>query len=717
MERILLVRRLFFGIFLFVAVPGWSQTTIYQESFETDGEGIRYTRSHIFDSTRSYFKRGAPASFIGSAYTPASITGTSYFSIQNPHLDNDPNVASGAPNDGICTLSINPIDITAFTDLVFSIDLACRSGNLYGPRRFSFNRFYLDVDFQIDGGGWNNLMKVSNSSNTSQRPLFYTDPPADIAGGGADVQLTETLVTFSDSLLATGTSLELRIVIAGNNILRELSFDNLRLTGGGGVGPPADGVRLLHQFCGYVTNNRNQSIWVAANATADEYEFEFSGGDLGSAFIENTGTRRSINLDKTSTQLSYNQTYNVRTRGIFTGIPGQWSDAWYGSCQVRIDTVITGMTTPSCGSVVQLSTPLSCWNVGGATNYRFRVRGTGVDTTFESGGGRQITMNQAAVTNNGFYTVEVGAFVDGAWSSFGNTCTYQVNGASSPTTLVNYQCGASFSNLNSSLRCYEIPNATQYRFEISGDIPTTPINRTVPYLQLSSIPGLGYGGNYSVRIRVTVDGVNSTWGSSCSFSTTSGVPSTGLNSWLCGTSVNEQNSLCASPVGGANYYQFRFSGAGDTTIFTTTNCASFGLTPTMGDGAYTVQVRAIIGSDSGAYDAGCNLTYMSIAGPGAGESFEPESISLHGNGSSVFSDSYDGSNQVLIFPNPADGQVQLSSRSGEILRVRVLDQLGQEVYSYSGKPEFVDLESFESGVFIFVVTTQNGTEYHRVLKK
>jgi hypothetical protein len=713
MEKILFDRGIVILFLLVISFSGIAQTTIYQESFETNGEGLRYSRSHQFDSVSSYFKRGASASFSGSAYIPSSISGSNYFSLQNPHADNDLGVASGAPFDGIVTLTINPINITSFTDLVFSIDFSCKSGNIYGPRRFHWNRFYVDVDYQIDGGGWNNLMKVSNSNNSTLRPLFYTDPPADIAGGGSDVQLTEAFAGFNDSIPGTGTSLELRIVIAGNKAGRELSFDNLKLTGGGGVGPPADGVRLLHQFCGYVTNNRNQSLWVAPNATTDTYEFEFSGGDLGSAFVENTGTRRSINLDKTATSLSYGQTYDVRTRGVFSGIPGQWSDAWYNNCQVRIDTIITVMTNPICMAVVQTSTPLYCNKIGGATNYRFRVTGTGVDTVVTTGGDRFTTFGEAGVTTNGFYNIFAASFVGGSWSSFGPQCTFQVNGTSSSTNLVNYQCNSTFSNTNSSLRCYAIPGATQYRYEISGGIPTTAINRTTTYLRLSDIPGLVYGGSYAVRIRVTVGGVNSKWGTSCNFSTSAGLPSTSIYSWNCGTTVNQQKSLCADPVGGANYYQFNFSNAGDTTVILSTNCVSFNNVPTMADGSYNIQVRAIVGIDTGTYGAVCAVTLNSggarLAGSG---SIVNEEIENPGSELKFLP------SEIVVYPNPTPGEFTFSGiESRQNFSVQILNKYGEleslKVYNQNR----ASIGHYLPGIYTIIITVGENRQFFRIIKE
>jgi len=71
---------------------------------------------------------------------------------------------------------------------------------------------------------------------------------------------------------------------------------------------------------------------------------------------------------------------------------------------------------------------------------------------------------------------------------------------------------------------------------------------------------------------------------------------------------------------------------------------------------------------------------------------------------------YSAEIQMLMYPNPSNGQVHLSVNCEASYKVKVVDTLGKEVYSLTctKSPQVLELEQLGKGVYILEVQTPNG---------
>ena len=80
---------------------------------------------------------------------------------------------------------------------------------------------------------------------------------------------------------------------------------------------------------------------------------------------------------------------------------------------------------------------------------------------------------------------------------------------------------------------------------------------------------------------------------------------------------------------------------------------------------------------------------------------------------------YEGSNDIVVFPNPTSNSVniELNSSQSSAIEVKVYSPLGQEIFSddivsYSGEfKRKINLEDYAEGVYIINITTDSGNLY------
>ena len=381
-----LKRVLFLMLFsiCFSNVLNAQNTLFYLEDFNVDGEGTSYTRSHIFDTIGSFFKPGTTATFLGAGFTPTNIQNNRFLAMQNPD-NGDLGGAAAGPSDGICTLTIKDLIISNYDTVFLSYYLAAQNSQIYGPFRFANSGHWMNMEYQINSGAWTIVSRVRNANKSVFTPLYHTRGNVSVASASLDTVLTSSFREFRDTIpnAALGDTLRVRFVFKGNDGAKMIALDKIRMRGQLVSALPNNRVRLLFSYCGYNTNNLNSNIFVIAeDGSPESYEYEISGGDLGSPQTV-IKSNASINLTEFS-GLNYGQIYNLRVRGIFGGSPGVYSDTWFGTCQISIDTSGPEMATP-CGTTRSLFENLSSEQMGGATNYRFRING---GTEFTTGGNR-----------------------------------------------------------------------------------------------------------------------------------------------------------------------------------------------------------------------------------------------------------------------------------------------------------------------------------------
>ncbi|MEM7210665.1 MAG: hypothetical protein AAF479_02050, partial [Pseudomonadota bacterium] len=191
--------------------------TIYTESFETDGNGTRYTTStpEFTDGSGDFFTR-TDGSNVGSFYQVTGQDGSFYFAGMD--LDGE----GAAPSQ---TLTISGIDITNFENLSLSL--------LVGEDDDGANQDWdadsqLLVEVSVDGGMFESLLDFQAAGGTNTEPGL--DTTGDGLGDGTAV--TSTFANFSSSITGTGSTLDVRISFNGLNAGDEdVAIDNIVIEG------------------------------------------------------------------------------------------------------------------------------------------------------------------------------------------------------------------------------------------------------------------------------------------------------------------------------------------------------------------------------------------------------------------------------------------------------------------------------------------------------
>jgi hypothetical protein len=70
---------------------------------------------------------------------------------------------------------------------------------------------------------------------------------------------------------------------------------------------------------------------------------------------------------------------------------------------------------------------------------------------------------------------------------------------------------------------------------------------------------------------------------------------------------------------------------------------------------------------------------------------------------------------VIVYPNPANNQINIESNGGEIIEINITDLNGKRLGSYS--KNLIDISKLESGSYIISVQTQDGFSKHRIIKR
>ncbi len=190
---------------------------LFIESFETDGNGTRYTTSipEFTDGTSDFLTR-TDGSNISGAYQVLNPEGSFYFAAQDIN-------GEGAASEQ--TLTFSGINITDFTHLNFSVLLA--EDDKGSDQNWDAGDF-VKFEYQIDGGGFTNLLAIENDGNTFNSAPFQD---TDFDGTGDGTEVTSTFTTFSTAIAQTGSTLDLRITFDLNGGDEDIAIDNIQITG------------------------------------------------------------------------------------------------------------------------------------------------------------------------------------------------------------------------------------------------------------------------------------------------------------------------------------------------------------------------------------------------------------------------------------------------------------------------------------------------------
>jgi len=197
-----------------------SQTVLQSESFETNGEGTRYTSNHFNTACHDYFER-MQDSDIGVrncvSNTPGSEDGTYYWAGE------DCDAATGG--EGVITL--DTVNVSGY-DLDVDILLAVGRAN---DGRFE-PADYLILEYKMDGGSWTIFGALYGNNDVSLNGNLTVDTDLDGAHGPAGAEVNSTSFNnFNFSISATGTEIQIRVRVVASTGTEEILLDNIRLNG------------------------------------------------------------------------------------------------------------------------------------------------------------------------------------------------------------------------------------------------------------------------------------------------------------------------------------------------------------------------------------------------------------------------------------------------------------------------------------------------------
>lgn len=182
----------------------------------SNGEFIEYTPGSLFvPQARDTFSR-TDGSDLGSQYNLGGVTG-SYFVAED---------VDGLGGSSPATLSFSA-DITNYTDLGFSMSAA--EDDQYFLYVFQYEAWdedsYVHVDYQIDGGGYQNLLWFESDGTSA--PMVDTN----FDGIGDGTMVTSTFMDFAATIAGTGSSIDIRVTYNLNSPDIDFAIDNLTVTG------------------------------------------------------------------------------------------------------------------------------------------------------------------------------------------------------------------------------------------------------------------------------------------------------------------------------------------------------------------------------------------------------------------------------------------------------------------------------------------------------
>jgi len=203
---------------------------LLDESFETDGQGTRYTASQPFNTngreTGTYWDRGEVGDF--NTLLPYTSPDGSFFWAGE---DVDFEYSGGNPNDGngspVQTIDFDPVDISGATGLEFSGLFASTANDYFGPG-FPFHEADdgVTVLYSVDGGLYVEGLCFSRDAASNLRHDGDCDGvgegdllTADFFGGGNPYGFP----------IPVGGTLDLRVEFKADEASEEIAFDSFQV--------------------------------------------------------------------------------------------------------------------------------------------------------------------------------------------------------------------------------------------------------------------------------------------------------------------------------------------------------------------------------------------------------------------------------------------------------------------------------------------------------
>lgn len=224
-----------------------AQSTLQQESFETNGEGVRYTSTTFDRRTESptpflsqYFVRednpvqsSTGSQTFGTNASPTTISnvnGTFFWASEGATGQTNTTHDRAAP-----TVTLNSVSITGYTNIQVKVAFADARGAGATLAAVQWeNDDYVRVKVRIDGGIWQTIGQFvgdnpgGSTAGNLRQDLNLNNQSYDNVSAPV---VTATLTDFTFNVTSSGTSMEVRVEVDQNGGTEELAFDNIRVTG------------------------------------------------------------------------------------------------------------------------------------------------------------------------------------------------------------------------------------------------------------------------------------------------------------------------------------------------------------------------------------------------------------------------------------------------------------------------------------------------------
>ncbi len=270
---------------------GFSQTVIYQESFEADANGTNYNTSipEFSDGGNDYFTR-TDGSNIATNVEITGQDGAYFFGAQD--LDGEGAVLP------VSLTTVNA-DVSTLSSVDFVIDLA---EDADGSNLDWDAADYVHIFYSLDGGAEQNLLWIEADIDSGSNSSAAEDTDFDGLGDGS--VLTDVLTQFNKTIdVSSASTISLRIEFNLNSGDEDIAIDNIRLIDGF-VATPTVTITAPNDGNSFAPGTTSVDVeFTASNlATNDQIDITVNGStttNVSSPFTISTtdGTTYNVQVD------------------------------------------------------------------------------------------------------------------------------------------------------------------------------------------------------------------------------------------------------------------------------------------------------------------------------------------------------------------------------------------------------------------------------------
>lgn len=191
-------------------------TLLFNEDFETDGEGTRYISTGLFtDGADDYFTRVTGTDNPAGLPAFTGYSGSAFWAAEDIDSNDNP--------DGLALLDFTGINLAGFSQVTISLELGAGSTS-----SFDSADDFLNVHYRFDGGTWQTALSFQNDGTRFNTGL-HLDEDMDGIGDGPAIGLN--LDSFTSAAITPSSDLmDIRIDTFMTGNAEAVAFDNLRVT-------------------------------------------------------------------------------------------------------------------------------------------------------------------------------------------------------------------------------------------------------------------------------------------------------------------------------------------------------------------------------------------------------------------------------------------------------------------------------------------------------